>query len=497
MKPDENTHNPENSTNPTPEAPKIFALKKQDGGWRISRKSFLEAASAIVGGAALTGYVPPRRPVPRSSSSQATGVVGHTQGTGAIYAHEKAVRSLAISPDGKWLVSGGEEGKVKLWALPNGALAKSVAASSTSVNALACSPDGKKLAIQSGGISLWELPDLTKGKTLESSGGEFSVLPKPLAISPDGRLLASVASEGVKLWRLPTGTLSDTGIKKGANALAFTPDGTTLAIADHRGGIELCSIISGKRLLSISGPSANADPKELGLNAFHRLAITPDGRLIVAARYKSNIEIFALSSGQVVWTIKKEGESLTKQTLALAISPDGMLLASGGHEKSIELWSLSDGKLQQTLLGHSGPVNALAISPDGTLLASGSDDKTIRLWSLPQGKQLLCLLDLEASYKTTQGVQYKSVNQYGQTITYTLPCGSPIPAGAVCICNCVPGSLTMPAHHTQSFSPTGVCTCDLVCTCQSVCSCVSVCTCQAVGSPGGSGGYGGHYWYPN
>ena len=208
MKPDENTHNPDKNTNPTSETPKIFALKKQDGGWRMSRKSFLEAASAIVGGVALTGCVSPRRPVRAD---------GSTQGTQAVCAHEKAVRSLAISPDGKWLISGGQEGKVKLWELPNGALVKSVDASSGSVSALACTPDGKLLAIgiagQSSGVSLWKLPDLAKDKGLGSSGGASSShWSIPLAISPDGRLLASVGDDRkVKLWTLPAGTLSNAG----------------------------------------------------------------------------------------------------------------------------------------------------------------------------------------------------------------------------------------------------------------------------------------------
>lgn len=62
------------------------------------------------------------------------------------------------------------------------------------------------------------------------------------------------------------------------------------------------------------------------------------------------------------------------------------------------------------------------------------------------------------------GVEYTSVDSSGRTVTYTLPCGSPIPAGAVCTCNCV----TAPAG----------CSCD---------GHVS-CTCDAVTS---------HYWYPN
>lgn len=67
------------------------------------------------------------------------------------------------------------------------------------------------------------------------------------------------------------------------------------------------------------------------------------------------------------------------------------------------------------------------------------------------------------------GIDYKYTDSYGVTHTYTLPCGSPIPPGAVCVCNCV----SVPAS----------------CTCDGVCSCVGHCSCDKV--------YTTHYWYPN
>jgi len=77
-------------------------------------------------------------------------------------------------------------------------------------------------------------------------------------------------------------------------------------------------------------------------------------------------------------------------------------------------------------------VLALAIRPDGELLVSGSSDQTVKLWSLPEGKLLpVCLLDPAVS--TASGVRYTVGGK-----TYTLPCGSPLPPGAVCTCNCVP-----------------------------------------------------------
>ena len=143
----------------------------------------------------------------------------------------------------------------------------------------------------------------------------------------------------------------------------------------------------------------------------------------------------------------------------MAISPDGTLLASGHWDGTIKLWSLPEGALLRTLESHADWVLSIAISPDGTLLASGSWDKTIKLRSLPEGNHVMDLIDIGVSADDFEGAQY-SPGDAGEGVI-TLPCGSPLPSGATCICNCVKGS---------------------------VCSCVGNCS---------SYSSGGHYWYPN
>lgn len=83
-----------------------------------------------------------------------------------------------------------------------------------------------------------------------------------------------------------------------------------------------------------------------------------------------------------------------------------------------------------------------------------------------------------------EGIQFK-VKVEGKWVTWTQPCGMPIPPGAQCICDCVAvPSCTCDGHCACD----NVCTCDEVCSCDTVCSCVghTVCTCDSV-----------HYWYPN
>ena len=115
---------------------------------------------------------------------------------------------------------------------------------------------------------------------------------------------------------------------------------------------------------------------------------------------------------------------------------------------------------------HNSFVLSISFNPDGKLLASGSNDKTIKLWEVPSGKLLSVFFDPKVTEENCKGVTFKYINEYGQVVTYTLPCGSPIPPGATCICNCIPGSLPRPTP-----SPGGT---YQYCTCVPVCVCIPV-----------------------
>jgi hypothetical protein len=158
-------------------------------------------------------------------------------------------------------------------------------------------------------------------------------------------------------------------------------------------------------------------------------------------------------------------EAHTSFVNALAISPDGKVLASGSEDETIKLWSLPDGELLATLEGHKDDVVALAISPDGKILASGDYRGVIILWDLGKRSFRSFLFDPKAN--ETDATRYNVYDKItGRTTTFTLPCDSPIPLGAVCTCNCVSGTYT-PSRGGGGGGGT-------YCRCNSVCTCIPV-----------------------
>ena len=148
---------------------------------------------------------------------------------------------------------------------------------------------------------------------------------------------------------------------------------------------------------------------------------------------------------------------------ALAIAPDGRTLVSASNQRQIRIWSLPEGRMLKALESQTQNLSSVAVSPDGKLLIPGCQDRTIQLWSLPDGVRQGYLVDPAANAGPNDSVEYKSRNASGQTVTSTQPCGTPIPPGAICTCNCVPGRASSGTAHTEEH-----------------CTCVPV-----------------HYWYPN
>jgi predicted NUDIX family NTP pyrophosphohydrolase len=434
--------------------PRVYALERRGGGWGISRRSMLRlAAAAATAGCATTkeAQAPP--------------------GCGEAFAHTDWIRGLALSPDGTLLASGSRDLTVKLWAMPAGGLVRTLEGHANGVHALAISGDGRLLASGSldGTVGLWSLPEGERTGTLEPADGPVV----SVALSPDGSLVAAGVGGGrLRLWRLPGGEeVTIPGDEPiAARSLALTPQGDLLAGAGSEGGVELRSLPGGDLVATLE--AAGVGP----------LAIHPEGAYLAGGARDGTIHLWSLPDGEPAASWRPHD----REVECLAFVGDGQRLASASSE-AIVLSSVPGGL--QLARAEAGQVKALTADPEGAFLVSAGIDKTVRIWRLPDLQQERCLMDLEASPQDSEGIEVE-VEVEGRTETYTLPCGSPIPPGAVCICNCVPGSwdgvtkrrapVAVPRAQPIAVPESAPAPAPSLPTVQETCTCVPV-----------------HYWYPN
>jgi WD40 repeat protein len=327
----------------------------------------------------------PAPPAPRP------GAAGGEQRHGGLPAGAKLVPrlersslySIDFSPQGDRIVGwDGVGDKVIMWDIVKGKLLWSADDQNAGVGSVAFSPDGTRVA--SGGQGeVIRIRDAATGAIVRTVAPNDSLISE-VAFLPNGWLAAADNDERVEIWNTTTGKLiRNLGGRSGCSSncyhnIGVSPNGAQILSGYSDKSIKIWEVATGRVIRSFKVKSAAYDT-----------AFSPDGTKFVSGHDDKTVKVWETATGRMLSSFVAHSTDIG----SVAFSPDGARIASAGHspdystDNLVKVWDTS-GRLLKTLEGHQKDVVSIRFSPQGSHIASGSSDGTIKLWDVETGALL-------------------------------------------------------------------------------------------------------------
>ncbi|MCA9215200.1 MAG: WD40 repeat domain-containing protein [Planctomycetales bacterium] len=279
---------------------------------------------------------------------------------------DPVVTALRIHPNGKWMVTAGDDHVVRIWDINRGTELRRLSGHTDWVDAATFSPDGNLLATagKDHRLLLW---DLTTGKrTAMVPPGDTAI--SAIAFSRSGSKLAIVGFDrSIQIYDVEHQTLMRAlpAPCRDMRCIEFSPDDRLIAGGGRNGKLAVYDVPSGKQL-------ALLDAHRQRIRA---ICFDTDNEQVVTAGEDRYLRAWDTKTFELNAELNSDK---SKPMSMVSVGPG--IIATGGSDNNISIWNLTTMKRQRVLRGHTGSVVALD-TKDG-LLVSGSFDATVRVWSV-------------------------------------------------------------------------------------------------------------------
>ena len=310
--------------------------------------------------------------------------------------HTGGVSSVAFSPDGKSILTGSNDAIARVWNLATGSLLRACTGHTDGITSVAFSPDGRSILTASGDKTarIW---DASSCKLIHTLVGHTALVSSAV-FSPDGQsVLTGGFDDNARLWDVTTGAVlrtfigADTGFSdRHVTSVSFSLDGKTMLIGRSDRIVTLLDAMTGVERCSLRGHH----------DLVNSVAFSPDSQFVLTGSDDMTAVIWSASTCQIVRIYADTGQ----RVLSVAYSPDGRFLLTGNSDGIARLWATPESPPLRTLQGiEPGPaflihemsgeytyitpgVTSVAVSPDGRYILAGGQDNVARIWEFANGK---------------------------------------------------------------------------------------------------------------
>ncbi|KAJ3313821.1 hypothetical protein HDU76_002532 [Blyttiomyces sp. JEL0837] len=307
--------------------------------------------------------------------------------------HILPVNTVAITKDGKKVISGGADTTLRVWDLDTGRLEQTLEGHTDEVTSVVVGVSaGGRVKVVSGSrdatVRIWDLATGVQENVVNASKEPITCV----AITSDGSTIYAGSDDlTVKAWNFKTLKHLHTleGHDEGIISIAISPDSRRLVSSAYDMTLRLWDLTNvDKPPLKISGH----------WDYVSSLAMADDGTSFVTASYDKTIRIFGFD-GRCERTLTGR----TDELYCVAVMAGQGQIVSGGADNSLYFWNLDTGTCDMSMAGHTGKINAIAVAPDGLKVVSASHDGTVRVWDIDkdlgavQPEQLGAILSVDVS----------------------------------------------------------------------------------------------------